>query len=88
MESEHMLTLAETVSTVMMAYYISNNKKEEALNLLGADNFVLSSNEAEMKGLANSLDFIINSASGDIPFDLYLPLLKTAGVLSLVGFRS
>lgn len=44
-----MLTLAETVSTVMMAYYISNNKKEEALNLLGADNFVLSSNEAEMK---------------------------------------
>lgn len=34
-----------------------------------------------LQGLANSLDFIIY-----IPFDLYLPLLKTAGVLSLVGF--
>lgn len=41
-----------------------------------------------LQGMANSLDFIINSASGDIPFDPYLSLLKTAGVLVLVGFPS
>lgn len=64
----------------------SLSKEEEALNLLGSDKFVLSSDEQEMKRLANSLDFIINTASGDIPFDQYLSLLKTAGVLVCVGF--
>lgn len=41
-----------------------------------------------LQGMANSFDFIINTASGDIPFDQYLSLLKTAGVLVLVGFPS
>lgn len=41
-----------------------------------------------LQGQLNSLDFIINTASGDIPFDQYLSLLKTGGVLSLVGFPS
>ncbi|KAF7150649.1 hypothetical protein RHSIM_Rhsim02G0255500 [Rhododendron simsii] len=104
----------------------SISKKEEALILLGADNFVLSSDEQQMmvrsinfaelsfpghvsciryptrkfsgcngldsipllQALAKSLDFIINTASGDIPFDPYMSLLKTAGVLVLVGFPS
>ncbi|KAB2634288.1 cinnamyl alcohol dehydrogenase 1 [Pyrus ussuriensis x Pyrus communis] len=63
----------------------SLSKKEEALSLLGADNFVVSSNQEEMTALAKSLDFIIDTASGDHPFDLYMSLLKTAGVLVLVG---
>lgn len=66
----------------------SISKREEALNLLGADNFVVSTDENQMSALANSFDFIINTASGDTSFDLYLSLLKTAGVLSLVGFPS
>lgn len=66
----------------------SLSKKEEASNLLGADKFVDSSDKQQMMGMANSLDFIINSASGDIPFDPYMSLLKTAGVLVLVGFPS
>lgn len=66
----------------------SISKKEEALALLGADKFVLSSDEQQMLALAKSLDFIINTASGDIPFDPYMSLLKTAGVLVLVGFPS
>ncbi|KAL8053407.1 hypothetical protein ABFX02_05G069000 [Erythranthe guttata] len=66
----------------------SISKREEALNLLGADNFVISSDEKQMRGLEKSFDFIINTASGDISFDLYLSLLKTAGVLALVGFPS
>ncbi|KAG8382525.1 hypothetical protein BUALT_Bualt05G0086500 [Buddleja alternifolia] len=66
----------------------SISKKDEALNLLGADNFVISSDEEQMTALQKSFDFMINTASGDIPFDLYLSLLKTAGVLVLVGFPS
>ncbi|KAK2664490.1 hypothetical protein Ddye_003064 [Dipteronia dyeriana] len=66
----------------------SNSKKEEALNQLGADKFVLSSDPDQMKILAKSLDFIVDSAYGDHPFDPYLSLLKVAGVYFLVGFPS
>ncbi|XP_021812533.1 probable cinnamyl alcohol dehydrogenase 1 [Prunus avium] len=66
----------------------STSKKEEALTLLGADNFVVSSDLEQMTALAKSLDFIIDTASGDHPFDPYMSLLKTAGVLVLVGAPS
>ncbi|WJZ91443.1 hypothetical protein VitviT2T_010512 [Vitis vinifera] len=64
----------------------SISKKEEALSLLGDDNFVVSSDEQQMKAMANSLDFIIDTASGDHSLDHYMSCLKTAGVLALVGF--
>lgn len=41
-----------------------------------------------LQALAKSLDFIIDTASGDHPFDPYLSLLKTSGVLVLVGAPS
>ncbi|XP_073132061.1 probable cinnamyl alcohol dehydrogenase 1 isoform X2 [Henckelia pumila] len=63
----------------------SISKKEESLNVLGADHFVISSDQEAMAALTKSLDFIINTASGDISFDSYLQLLKTTGVLVLVG---
>lgn len=66
----------------------STSKKEEALSLLGADKFVLSSDLEQMKALGKSLDFIIDTASGDHPFDAYMSLLKVAGVYVLVGFPS
>ncbi|KAK7302598.1 hypothetical protein RJT34_13490 [Clitoria ternatea] len=66
----------------------SISKKEEALSLLGADKFVVSSNQEEMAALAKSLDFIVDTASGDHPFDPYMSLLKTYGVFVLVGFPS
>lgn len=66
----------------------SASKKEEALSLLGADKFVVSSNLEQMKALGKSLDFIIDTASGDHPFDAYMSLLKVAGVYVLVGFPS
>ncbi|CAL5338999.1 unnamed protein product [Camellia sinensis] len=53
----------------------SISKKDEALSKLGADRFVISSDEEQMKAMANSLNFIINTASGDHPFDQYLSLL-------------
>ncbi|EEF43494.1 probable cinnamyl alcohol dehydrogenase 1 [Ricinus communis] len=66
----------------------SISKKEEALSVLDADNFVVSSDQEQMKAFSNSLDFIVDTASGDHPFDPYMSLLKTAGVLVLVGFPS
>ncbi|KAJ4724658.1 putative Alcohol dehydrogenase [Melia azedarach] len=66
----------------------SPSKKEEALTLLGADKFVVSSDQDQMKALAKSLDFIVDTASGDHPFDAYMSLLKVAGVYVLVGFPS
>ncbi|KAL3834285.1 hypothetical protein ACJIZ3_009021 [Penstemon smallii] len=59
----------------------SISKRDDALNLLNWSRqfcFVLD----------KSLDFIINTASGGTSFDLYLSLLKTGGVLVLVGFPS
>ncbi|KAK3039849.1 hypothetical protein RJ639_028242 [Escallonia herrerae] len=66
----------------------SESKRDEALNKLGADKFIVSSNEQQMAAQANSLDFIIDTASGDHPFDPYITLLKTNGVLVLVGVPS
>ncbi|KAI8013407.1 putative cinnamyl alcohol dehydrogenase 1 [Camellia lanceoleosa] len=66
----------------------SVTKKDEALNKLGADKFVISSDEEQMKAMVNSLNFIIDTASGDHPFDLYMKLLKTGGTLVLVGVPS
>ncbi|XP_074584532.1 putative cinnamyl alcohol dehydrogenase 1 [Curcuma longa] len=66
----------------------SESKKEEALNILKADKFVLSSDKQQMMSLTQSLDFIIDTASGDHPFDPYMNLLKVEGVLALVGFPS
>lgn len=61
------------------------SKKNDALNLLKADRFVLSSDKEQMAAMAKSLDFIIDAASGDHPLDQYMSLLKIGGVLTLVG---
>jgi cinnamyl-alcohol dehydrogenase len=63
----------------------SSSKKDEALGVLGADAFVLSKDEEAMKAQHNTLDFIINAASGSIPLDPYLLALKQEGVLVIVG---
>ncbi|XP_020247504.1 probable cinnamyl alcohol dehydrogenase 1 isoform X2 [Asparagus officinalis] len=66
----------------------SKSKREEALKLLGADRFVISSDAQEMQSLAGTLDFIVDTAAGDHPFDPYMSLLKVYGVMVLVGFPS
>ncbi|KAM7274527.1 hypothetical protein ACFE04_016393 [Oxalis oulophora] len=64
----------------------SISKKEEALTVLGADKFVLSTDEEQMASAVKSLNFIVDSASGDHAFDPYMALLKTGGTYVLVGF--
>jgi len=66
----------------------SASKKDEALNILGADKFIVSSDKDQIEASSKTLDFIIDTASGDHPIDLYMPLLKTAGVFVIVGFPS
>jgi len=41
-----------------------------------------------LQSLKNSLHFIVDTASGDHPFDPYLSLLKVGGVMAIVGFPS
>ncbi|KAF8722010.1 hypothetical protein HU200_022634 [Digitaria exilis] len=66
----------------------SESKRDEAINILRADNFVISSNTQQMESLKSSLHFIIDTASGGHPFDPYLSLLKVNGVMAIVGFPS
>ncbi|KAM7501667.1 hypothetical protein LguiB_000571 [Lonicera macranthoides] len=66
----------------------SISKKDEALNKLGADKFIVSTDEQQMTAASNSLNFIIDTASGDHAFDPYMSLLKTGGTLVLVGAPS
>jgi cinnamyl-alcohol dehydrogenase len=71
---------------VVTAISTSESKREEALNLLGADKFILSKDHDQMASAVKSLDFIIDTASGDHQFDPYLSLLKVDGLMVLVGF--
>jgi cinnamyl-alcohol dehydrogenase len=41
-----------------------------------------------LQSLKNSLHFIVDTASGDHPFDPYLSLLKVGGVMAIVCFPS
>ncbi|KAL5719262.1 cinnamyl-alcohol dehydrogenase [Ranunculus cassubicifolius] len=66
----------------------SISKKDEALNLLKADKFVISTDKQQMEAAGKSLDFIVDTAAGDHEFDPYLALLKTLGTMVLVGFPS
>ncbi|KAK6237691.1 hypothetical protein QUC31_003160 [Theobroma cacao] len=63
----------------------SENKRVEALEQLGADAFLVSSNAAEMEGAANSLDYILDTVPALHPLGPYISLLKVAGKLIFVG---
>ncbi|XP_048141756.1 probable cinnamyl alcohol dehydrogenase 1 [Rhodamnia argentea] len=76
---------AKAFGLTVTVFSTSISKKDDALSLLKADNFVISSDKEQMAALSKTLDFIIDTASGDHPFDLYLSLLKIGGVLALVG---
>ena len=44
--------------------------------MLGSDKLVVSSDKQQMKALSRLLDFIIDTASGDHPFDPLLVFVK------------
>ncbi|XVE87057.1 hypothetical protein DITRI_Ditri18aG0085500 [Diplodiscus trichospermus] len=63
----------------------SEKKKVEALEHLGADGFLVSSNAEEMEGAASSLDYILDTVPAFHPLEPYISLLKVAGKLIFVG---
>lgn len=63
----------------------SPGKKQEALDRLGADSFVVSSNAEEMKAAMGTMDGIINTVSANIPVAPLFGLLKPNGKMILVG---
>lgn len=63
----------------------SDKKREEAMDHLKADVFLVSKNEDEMKEAANSLDYILDTVPAYHSLQLYLSLLKAEGKILIVG---
>ena len=68
----------------VVVFTTSPNKTQDALRL-GADEVVISRNNAEMARHAGSFDFILDAVSADHDLNAYLSLLKRDGTLTLVG---
>jgi cinnamyl-alcohol dehydrogenase len=80
--------IAKALGHHVTVFSTSTSKKEEALGVLGADDFLVSTDEAAMKAEADSFDFIIDTAPANIPLDPYIILLKQKGVFVIVGSAS
>ncbi|KAL9248727.1 Cinnamyl alcohol dehydrogenase 1-like protein [Drosera capensis] len=63
----------------------SDKKRVEALDHLGADSYLVSSDVEKMQELADSLDYIIDTVPVFHPLEPYLSLLKVHGKLILMG---
>ncbi|KAG9440360.1 hypothetical protein H6P81_020525 [Aristolochia fimbriata] len=63
----------------------SEKKKEEALEHLKADAFIVSSDSKQMAEAAESLDYILDTVPAVHPMDTYISLLKVEGKIILVG---
>lgn len=63
----------------------SPRKEKEARELLGADHFLISKDEEQMKKNVKTLDYIIDTVAAVHPIDPLLNLLKVNGKLVLVG---
>jgi len=76
--------LAKAMGNTVTAISTSPSK-EAAAREIGANNFVVSSNEESMTGAAGSLDLILNTISASHDLNIYLPLLARRGVLVQLG---
>ncbi|KAG8373458.1 hypothetical protein BUALT_Bualt11G0026400 [Buddleja alternifolia] len=63
----------------------SPNKKKEAIETLGADEFLVSHDQEQMQAAAGTLDGIIDTVSANHPVLPIVNLLKTYGKLIVVG---
>uniref|UniRef100_A0A0D9W9C6 cinnamyl-alcohol dehydrogenase n=1 Tax=Leersia perrieri TaxID=77586 RepID=A0A0D9W9C6_9ORYZ len=63
----------------------SPGKREEAVERLGADGFLVSTNPSEMKSAMGTMHGIINTASASTSMHPYFALLKPKGKMILLG---
>lgn len=78
------LKFAHAFGAHAILFTTSPNKANDALRL-GADEVIVSTNEADMKKHLNSFDFILDAVSAQHDVNAYLELLKREGTLTLVG---
>ncbi|HZY82615.1 MAG TPA: NAD(P)-dependent alcohol dehydrogenase, partial [Cyclobacteriaceae bacterium] len=65
---------------------LSTSKSKEAdAKKLGAHNFALTTDDAQMKKLSNHFDIILNTVSADHDYENYLKLLGVNGKMIIVG---
>ena len=76
--------LAHAMGAHVVAFTTSESKRQDALDL-GADEVVVSRNEAEMKAHAGSFDLILNTVAASHSLDAFTGLLKRDGTMVLVG---
>lgn len=62
--------------------------KEQAAKDLGAHNFVVTSDPAQVKAVKGKFDFILDTVSAEHDMNMYLSLLRTDGVHICVGVPS
>jgi len=63
---------------------ITEEKREDALRM-GAKRYVNVNNPDELKGLDNTLDFILNTIPANYDMNMYLKMLKYDGKMGIVG---
>src|ERR1700741_2672352 len=68
----------------VVLFTTSPNKTADAVRL-GADEVVVSKNEAEMRKHTGSFNFILDAVSAEHDLNAYLQLLKLDGTMTLVG---
>jgi uncharacterized zinc-type alcohol dehydrogenase-like protein len=68
--------------------FTTSPDKVEAIKALGADEVVISKDEAQMAKHANSFDMILNTVAAPHNLDAYTALLKRDGTMALVGAPS
>ncbi|MFC4479106.1 NAD(P)-dependent alcohol dehydrogenase [Flavobacterium chungangensis] len=78
------IKIAKAMGAHVVVFTTSLSKTEDAKRL-GADEVVLSTDEAQMEAHARSLNFILDCVSAEHSIDSYLNLLKVDGTLTLVG---
>ena len=66
------------------AFSTSENKRQEAMEL-GADAFVNTKDEAQVKAIQNALDVIICTVNVRLDWDMYVAMLRPRGRLHAVG---
>ncbi|KAH6832888.1 cinnamyl alcohol dehydrogenase 7 [Perilla frutescens var. hirtella] len=76
---------AKAFGTKVTVISTSAAKKKEAMEILGADAFLISRDAAEMQAAAGTLDGIIDTVSAQHPLPPLLSLLKAHGKMVVVG---
>jgi len=76
--------LAKAMGAAVIVFTTSSSKFEDAKRL-GADDVVLSKDEAQMAKYAGRLHFLLDAVSAEHDINAYLNLLRVDGSLALVG---